>query len=148
MSQTVRLGWREWVSLPSLALGPIRAKVDTGARSSALSVIEQETFFRGGREYVRFRPDGPGGKPGRLVEAGVLDRRTVTDSGGHRTERVFILTRFRIAGIEWDAEVNLAERRNLLFPMLIGRTALAGRFVVDPASSFLAGDHPPEGASA
>ena len=86
----------------------------------------------------------------RLVEAArqrghtvrVLDRRHVTDSGGHRTERVFIRTRIRLAGHEWEADVNLAHRTNMLFPMLLGRTALAGRFVVDPSASFVFGDPP------
>jgi len=147
MSHTVRLGWREWVAFPELGIGRLRAKVDTGARTTALHVLEQQTFFRDGREFVRFRIDT--GRPGEdavPAEAAVLDRRHVTDSGGHRTERVFIRTRLRLAGHAWDAEVNLAERRNMLFPMLLGRTALAGRFVVDPAASFLMGDPPDTGA--
>jgi hypothetical protein len=108
-------------------------------------VIDQECFLRDGIELVRFRLDTgvPGAEP-QPAEAPVLDRRTVTDSGGHQTERIFIRTRLRLAGLEWDAEVNLTQRRNMLFPMLLGRTALAGRFLVDPASSFLQGD-PPEG---
>ncbi len=146
MPQTVRLGWREWVSLPELGIALIRAKVDTGARSSALHVLDQETFLRDGREFVRFILDT--GLPGEAplpAEAAVLDRRFVTDSGGHRTERIFICTHLRLAGLEWKAELNLAQRRNMLFPMLLGRTALAGRFLVDPASSFLQGDPPPTG---
>ena len=147
MSHSVRLGWREWVAFPELGIGALRAKVDTGARTTALHVLEQETFFRGDREFVRFRIDT--GRPGESAvpaEAAVLDRRHVTDSGGHRTERVFIRTRLGLAGLEWDAEVNLAERRNMLFPMLLGRTALAGRFFVDPGASFLMGDPPDTGA--
>ena len=145
--QTVRLGWREWVAFPDLGIGLLRAKVDTGARTTALHVLEQETFFRDDREFVRFRVDaGRAGGETRAAEAPVLDRRIVTDSGGHRTERVFIRTRLRVAGQDWEAEVNLAERRNMLFPMLLGRTALAGRFVVDPAASFLQGDPPATGA--
>ena len=145
MSQLVRLGWREWLSLPDLGITLIRAKVDTGARSSALHVIDQEGFHRDGRECVRFRLDtGQPGQPPVPAEAPVFDRRHVTDSGGHQTERVFIRTTFRLAGETWDAEVNLTQRRNMLFPMLLGRTALAGRFLVDPASSFLQGD-PPDG---
>jgi hypothetical protein len=137
------LGWREWLALPDLGIALIRAKVDTGARSSALHVHDQETFVRGGREFVRFVVDtGVEGAPGIAAEAPVLDRRHVTDSGGHRTERVFVRTRIAMAGQAWDAEVNLAHRTNMLFPMLLGRTALAGRFVVDPAASFLLGDPP------
>ena len=147
MPQPVRLGWREWVAFPELRIGLLRAKVDTGARTTALHVSEQETFHRDGIEIVRFRVDsGRAGGEARAAEAPVLDRRVVTDSGGHRTERIFIRTRLRVAGQDWEAEVNLAERRNMLFPMLLGRTALAGRFVVDPAASFLQGDPPDNGA--
>jgi hypothetical protein len=144
MPHPVPLGWREWLSLPELGIVAIRAKVDTGARSSALHVLDQECFRRDGVEIVRFLLDTgvPGATP-QPAEAAVLDRRHVTDSGDHRTERIFIRTRLRLAGIEWEAEVNLTQRRNMLFPMLLGRTALAGRFLVDPASSFLQGD-PPE----
>ena len=145
MPHPVPLGWREWLSLPDLGIVAIRAKVDTGARSSALHVLDQELFRRGGRELVRFVLDtGVAGQAPHPAEAEVLDRRRVTDSGGHQTERVFIQTRLRLAGKQWLAEVNLTQRRNMLFPMLLGRTALAGRFLVDPARSFLQGD-PPEG---
>jgi hypothetical protein len=146
MPQTVRLGWREWVALPDLGIALIRAKVDSGARSSALHVLEEETFTREGREFVRFLLDT--GLPDAApipAEAPVFDRRCVTDSGGHRTERIFIRTRLQLAGQAWEVEVNLARRRNMLFPMLLGRTALAGRFLVDPASSFLLGDPPSTG---
>ena len=84
----------------------------------------------------------PGAPPG-SAEAEVIDRRFVTDSGGHRTERVFIRTAMRVGGLDFEAEVNLAQRRHLRFPMLLGRTALAGRFIVDPAASFLQGEEPP-----
>ncbi|WP_290885389.1 RimK/LysX family protein [Arenimonas sp.] len=145
MPHPVPLGWREWLSLPDLGIVAVRAKVDTGARSSALHVLDQETFHRDGAEHVRFLLDaGVPGQAPQPAQARVIDRRRVTDSGGHVTERPFILTRLRMAGLEWEAEVNLTHRRNMLFPMLLGRTALAGRFLVDPASSFLQGN-PPEG---
>lgn len=145
MPDPVLLGWREWLSLPALGIVAVRAKVDTGARSSALHVQDQEVFARDGREFVRFVLDtGVHGQAPQPAEAAVIDRRQVTDSGGHTTERIFIQTRLRLAGLEWEAEVNLTHRRNMLFPMLLGRTALAGRFLVDPASSFRQGD-PPEG---
>jgi len=148
MPHPVHLGWREWLSLPELGIVAVRAKVDTGARSSSLHVLDQECFLRDGREYVRFVLDtGVHGQAAQPAEAEVLDRRRVTDSGGHATERVFIRTRLRLAGMEWPAEVNLTHRRNMLFPMLLGRTALAGRFLVDPAQSFLLGDAP-EGTQA
>ncbi|HLU13268.1 MAG TPA: RimK/LysX family protein [Arenimonas sp.] len=144
MPQPVRLGWREWVALPALGILAMRAKIDTGARSSALHVEFQESFRREGAEWVRFAiATGVHGVGQSLAEAPVLDRRRVTDSGGHSSERVFIRTTLRLAGLAWEAEVNLTQRRNMLFPMLLGRTALAGRFLVDPAASFLHGEEPP-----
>lgn len=145
MPHPVHLGWREWLSLPDLGIVQVRAKVDTGARSSALHVMEQQVFERDGVEYVHFQLDSgaPGAAP-QHAQAKVFDRRRVTDSGGHVSERIFIRTRLHLAGKSWVAEVNLTQRKNMLFPMLLGRTALAGRFLVDPASSFLQGD-PPDG---
>ncbi|HLS83317.1 MAG TPA: RimK/LysX family protein [Arenimonas sp.] len=144
MAQPVRLGWREWLALPDLGIVAMRVKVDTGARTSALHVEFQESFHRDGAEWVRFAlATGVPGLGDSLAEAPVLDRRRVTDSGGHGSERIFIRTTLCLAGQRWEAELNLTHRRELLFPMLLGRTALAGRFVVDPAASFLHGQEPP-----
>jgi len=133
------LGWREWLALPAIGIVAIRAKVDTGARSSALHVEFVETSFRDGVEWVRFRPGSDCVASGDWAEAPVLDRRWVTDSGGHRTQRIFIRTTLVLAGAEWPIDMNLSQRRNMLFPMLLGRTAIAGRFLVDPSSSFALG---------
>jgi hypothetical protein len=141
---SVVLGWREWLALPDLGIRAIRAKVDTGARSSALHVDALETAFRGDVEWVRFHLGSDGvfdsALDGEWAEAPVLDRRMVTDSGGHRTERIFIHTTLQLAGEAWPIEINLSQRRNMLFPMLLGRTAMAGRFLVDPQRSFVLGE--------
>jgi len=134
------LGWREWLALPDLGVLAIRAKVDTGARSSALHVEALDTDFRDGVEWVRFQL-GQGCHADRAwAEAPVLDRRFVTDSGGHRTQRIFIRTRLGLAGKMRGIEINLSRRRNMLFPMLLGRTAMAGGFIVDPQRSFVLGE--------
>ncbi|MFC4727631.1 ATP-dependent zinc protease [Coralloluteibacterium thermophilus] len=131
------LGWREWVGLPDFGIPAVRAKIDTGARSSALHVDGLETFHVDGRERVRFRLR-TGEEDARLVvaEADVLDRRTVTDSGGHRTLRIFVRTTVMLGGQAFPAEINLSNRHNMSFPMLVGRTALSGLFLVDPARSW------------
>jgi hypothetical protein len=134
------LGWREWLALPELGIDSIRCKVDSGARSSALHVESIDCFDRDGSEHVRFAlHTGVEGEL-RTCTAPVLDRRPVTDSGGHVTERVFIRTRLALAGVVFRAEINLTNRRNMLFPMLLGRTAMAGRFVIDPERSFVLGE--------
>ena len=138
------LGWREWLALPDLGIHAIRAKLDTGARTSALHVDTLETFQSNGRDWVRFSI-APGYANARsvLVEATVHDRRPVTDSGGRVAERIFLRTRMQLAGLDFPVEINLTSRRDMLFPMLVGRTALNRRFVVDPARSFRAGRLPP-----
>ena len=132
----VVLGWREWVSLPELGIAAIRAKVDTGARSSSLHVDSMELFTRDGADWVRFSIHPGEDCPAVSAEAPVIDRRRVTDSGGHATVRVFICTTLALAGRRQRIEINLTNRRNMLFPMLLGRTALEGSFVVDASRSF------------
>jgi hypothetical protein len=130
----ITLGWCEWLGLPDLGIRAIEAKVDTGARSSSLHVDEQQLFQCEGADWVRFRLhlDGQAARHAVEAEAPVLDRRAVRDSGGHETERVFIQTRLLLANRDYPIEVNLAARRGLRFPLLLGRTAIAGNFLVDP----------------
>ena len=137
MAAAVAIGWREWVALPGLGLPRLRAKVDTGARSSALHVERQWRFVEAGAPWVGFalRPRSQAGEV--EAAAAIVDERIVTDSGGHRTLRVFLRTRLRLAGVEREVEINLADRCGMRFPLLLGRTALAEAFVVDPAGSFL-----------
>jgi hypothetical protein len=139
------LGWREWVALPGLGIDRVRAKIDTGARSSALHVDTHWRFVEGGSPWVGFRLT-PSKVRGQVVEAAapILDEREVLDSGGHRTRRIFLHAGMRLAGIEREIEINLTDRGGMLFPMLLGRTALSGTFTVDPAQSSLHGK-PPRG---
>lgn len=141
-SAVATLGWKEWVSLPDIGVPAIRAKVDTGARTSALNARDIEPFDRGGRNWVRFtlRPDR---RRAREIdcEAPVTDARTVKDSGGHAEERYVIETPVRLGACEdtWLIEITLANRSGMQFAMLLGRTAVRRRFAVDPARSFVAG---------
>ena len=104
-------------------------------------MLDQELFQRDGREHVRFTLEhGPRDELRHQAEAEVSDRRLVTDSGGHRQLRVFIRTRLLLpTGPSWPIEVNLTERHNMQFPMLLGRSALRRRCLVEPARSFLLG---------
>ena len=136
------VGWREWMALPAIGVDAICAKVDTGAKSSALHVDAMETFERDGAEWVRFTlHHGRLGSDGTVdAEARVVDRRLVTDSGGHETERLFIATDLLVGGLRYPIELNLTSRHNMRFPMLLGRTAMAGRLQVDPEASFRLGE--------
>ncbi len=136
----ITLGWREWVQLPALQLTPIRAKIDTGARSCALHAFYVETFRQRGGDWVRFGMH-PRIKCHDLVvhcETRLADRRIVTDSGGHREQRCVIETELLLGAHRVAAEVTLTDRETMQFRMLVGRNALRG-FVVDPARSFALG---------
>ena len=132
------LGWREWLALPELGIQRIKAKVDSGARSSCLHALDIEEYRQHGRDHVRFRFErAPGDWD--TFHAPVVDRRAVRDSGGHRTVRPFIRTEAVLGEARWPIELNLATRTDMLFPMLLGRTAMLGRFVIDPSRSYVLG---------
>lgn len=133
------LGWSEWALLPQLGPGRVLAKVDTGARSCSLHVEVSQCGVIDGIEQVAFRLRT--GVRGPLQECclPVADRRLVTNSGGQRRERIFIRTRLRLGDWEREVEVSLADRQGLRHPMLIGRTAIAGAWQVDPGRRFVLG---------
>ncbi len=139
MSQ-LQLGWREWVSLPELGIKAVKAKVDTGARSSALHVLWQERFEKRRRAWVRFEVESAGaGSAVVRLELPVDEERPVTDSGGHTILRPFIRTQLLVNDCAYQIELNLVERHRMRFAMLLGRTAMAKRFVVVPGRSYLTG---------
>ena len=130
------LGWREWVALPQLGVAAVKAKVDSGARTSALHVESIEESERDGGTWLRFVVLTGRRKAAPIIcEAAAIDRRAVSDSGGHVTMRWFIRTQFELAGRSWAAEINLTSRHNMLFPLLLGRNALGG-FIVDPGAAY------------
>jgi hypothetical protein len=137
MTDVITLGWRERLALPQLGIDLLKAKLDTGARSSALHVDTLETFDRDGTTWLRFSLT-LGRRQPRTVEceAPASGRRVVIDTGGHGTERWFVRSDVQIAGERFAIDISLTDRRHMLFPMLLGRSALLGRFAVDPALSY------------
>lgn len=137
-------GWREWVGLPGIGVPWIKAKIDTGAQTSALHASDIAEFERDGEDWVRFtvQPWQLTEEDAVTVELPVHDRRTVRSSSGHAQERPVVLVDLRLAGRELAAEMTLTDRDEMVFRMLIGREALRRGFVVDSSASFLGGRPP------
>jgi len=139
-----RIGWREWISLPGFGVEWIKAKVDTGARSSSLHAFGLQSFKRDGRDWVRFRIHPVQRKSLREVEveAPVLEYRSIRSSSGKATLRPVILTDILMIGQSWPIELSLASRDEMGFRMLLGRQAIRGRYLVDPGRSYFGGRPP------
>ena len=135
------LGWREWVRLPELGVDRIKAKVDTGARSSSLHAYDVERVERDGATHLRFGIHPVQRDDSVVVEAEVPlhEERKVRPSTGRQAVRPVIVTDLEVAGRRFPVEITLANRDRMGFRMLLGREALAGRFLVDPSASFVAG---------
>ncbi len=135
------LGWREWLGFPELGIRQIKAKVDTGARTSCLHAFFVEPLERDGDAWVRFGIHPRQGDTSEEIvcEARVKDQSSVRDSGGHEELRYVIETTVSINGREHLVEVTLTDRDSMKFRALLGRTAIRGRYLVDSGRSYLQG---------
>ena len=132
------LGWREWVGLPEWCVPFVKAKLDTGARTSSLHAFDLHTYDLDGLQRVRFQihPWQRSIRDQVAADAPVVAWRSVKSSSGRADERPVVLTTVCLAGTTLEAEVTLTRRDEMGFRMLIGREALRSRFVVDPGVSY------------
>lgn len=137
----VILGWREWAALPKLDIKRIKAKLDTGAKTSTLHAFYVEPYRHKGAAWVRFgvHPLQRNKKVERHCHAEILEQRWIMDSGGHKDKRYVIQTELHIGSLGFPIELTLTNRDNLQFRLLVGRTALSKHFAVDPARSYIIG---------
>jgi hypothetical protein len=139
----ITLGWREWVALPDLSIKKIKAKIDTGARTSALHAFRLDTFKENGQLKVSFSVH-PKQRQTIITKdcmADVIDYRWVSDSGGHREQRYVIHTTLVIGKIPQVIELTLTNRDDMKFRLLLGRTALSSNYLIDPEKSYLTKRH-------
>ncbi len=133
------IGWREWLDLPNLGIAEIKAKIDTGARTSALHAFHVKEVDKNGKKMVQFQvhPYQKDKETTVNCEAELLEWRDVKDSGGHKQNRPVILTPVEVGGQLWEIELTLTNRDVMGFRMLLGREAVRKRFLVDPGTSYL-----------
>jgi hypothetical protein len=137
--ELVIIGWRALIDFPEFGLRSVQAKVDTGARTSSLHATHVRVFERNGETWVSFQVDSGKGKARvhTAAEARLVERRNIRSSNGAVEERFVIATRVEARGLSWIAEVSLAKRTSMTFPMLLGRSCLRNRFLVDSGHSYL-----------
>lgn len=141
LSDFTLIGWKEWLSFPNLGIPAIKAKIDTGARTSSLHTFSIEEYAAQGQRMVRFgiHPLQKRKDIELFCDAPVIDRRRVKDSGGHVEKRYVIQSMAILGNMHWPIEVTLTNRESMMFRMLLGRTALGKRFIIDPRRSYVSG---------
>lgn len=132
------IGWREWVGLPDLGIDRIKAKIDTGARTSTMDAEVDELAEENGIIMARFRVvfGGRNKVQEKVCNARVVENRNVTNSGGQVEDRIVILSHIKIGALIKEIEITLTQRNNMKFRMLLGRTAIGEDFVVDVSRSY------------
>jgi len=132
------LGWREWLALPRLGIGAIKAKIDSGARTSSIHSFGTRRFTDAGTPMVEFilHPLQRRSSPEYVCTAPIKDERWVRSSNGERASRIVVETEARLGDVSWPIELTLATRDVMGFRMLLGREAVRRRFLIDPARSF------------
>ena len=137
------LGSEEWCSFPELGIPAIKARVDSGAKTSALHAINIVPFTKEGVNWIKFdiNPIQNNLKTVIHCEALLIDKRIVKSSSGYREQRYVIQTNINIGNDNWPIEMTLTNRDSMGFRMLLGREAMSGRILVDPEQKYLLGQN-------
>lgn len=136
----VEIGWREYVGLPEFHIEHVKAKIDSGARTSALHAEEITPFDENGVDYVSFLIPFIGCEKGIRCSAKIVDRRPIKNTGGVAEERYIVKTTLTLGEMRWPVEVSLTSRQSMRFPVIIGRTAIRDKgFLLNAGRSYLSG---------
>jgi hypothetical protein len=131
-------GWREYVGLPALGIGPLVAKLDTGARSAALHAENIHIYEKDGHYRIRFDvPVGAHGGRVKTCDLRLSAERRVKNTGGGSEIRKVVETELKLGNTVWQAQITLTDRTDMGVPMLLGRSTIKGRFLVHPGRSFV-----------
>jgi hypothetical protein len=131
-------GWREYVALPALGIGPLIAKLDTGARSAALHAANINIYQKDGHHRIKFDvPVDSSGKHVKTCDLVLSDQRRVKNTGGRSELRQVVETELKLGDKVWQAQITLTDRTDMGVPMLLGRRTIKGRFLVHPGRSFV-----------
>lgn len=139
MGKHIQLGWKEWISLPQLGVHAIKAKVDTGARTSALHALNIDPFERDHLDHVRFQISPMPRRPHVLIDcvAPLVGRKVITSSNGEKEERFIIETALSMGGHAWPIEMSLTNRESMITRVLLGRQAMTETTVIRPTEKYL-----------
>ena len=135
--KSVLIGWREWISFPDNGNFSIKAKIDTGARTSAVHATHIREMEKNDEKWVKFRLYQSGKYL--FVEAPIIEYRKITNSFGVSEQRPVIDIKIKLGKNSWKTEVTLARRSGMTYPMLIGRNSLKNNYLVHPHQSYLIG---------
>jgi hypothetical protein len=131
-------GWREYIALPALGIGPLVAKLDTGARSAALHAANINIYQKDGHHRIKFDvPVDSSGKHVKTCDLVLSDQRRVKNTGGRSELRQVVETELKLGDKVWQAQITLTDRTDMGVPMLLGRRTIKGRFLVHPGRSFV-----------
>ncbi|MBX9587084.1 MAG: RimK/LysX family protein [Gammaproteobacteria bacterium] len=140
-TSTLLIGWHEWCSLPDLGIPAIKAKIDTGARTSALHAFDIKTSHYENQNRVHFSIHPVQGNTKIVIQchAPIVDERYIMSSSGHKELRCVILTKLVLGDITQEIQLTLSDRDPLRFRMLLGREALSKNLIINPGRSLCLG---------